>query len=74
MRSGAIARSRASRPGPAISPFSIPARAAAASAIDVTAAISQLRSTCQDAGDDVVSTVTFTVTGLRRDLGPERAG
>ena len=43
-----------------------------ASAIDVTAAISQLRATCQDAGDDVVSTVTFTVTGLRRDAGPAR--
>lgn len=44
-----------------------------ASAIDVTAAISQLRSTCQDTvGNDVVSTVTFTVTALRRDAGPER--
>lgn len=43
-----------------------------ASAIDVTAAISRLRATCQDAGDDVVSTVTFTVTGLRRDAGPAR--
>lgn len=42
------------------------------SAIDVTAAISQLRSTCQDSTDEVVSTVTFTVTGLRRDSGPER--
>jgi hypothetical protein len=41
-------------------------------AIDVTAAISQLRVTCQDAGDDVVSTATFTVTGLRRDAGPAR--
>lgn len=43
-----------------------------ASAIDVTAAISQLRATCQDTGTDVVSTVTFTVTGLRRDTGPAR--
>lgn len=42
------------------------------SAIDVTAAISKLRATCQDAGDDVVSTVTFTVTGLRRNPGPAR--
>ena len=41
-------------------------------AIDVSAAISQLRATCQDAGNDVVSTVTFTVTGLRRDAGPAR--
>ena len=42
------------------------------SAIDVTAAMTQLRAYCQDAGDDVVSTVTFTVTGLRRDAGPAR--
>ena len=41
-------------------------------AIDVTAAITQLRAYCQDAGNDVVSTVTFTVTGLRRDAGPAR--
>ena len=43
-----------------------------ASAIDVTAAISQLRATCQDTGDTVVSTVTFTVTGLRRDSSAPR--
>ena len=41
-------------------------------AIDVTATISQLRAYCQDVGDDVVSTVTFTVTGLRRDAGAAR--
>jgi len=41
-------------------------------AIDVTAAMTQLRAFCQNAGDDVVSTVTFTVTGLRRDAGPAR--
>lgn len=41
-------------------------------AIDVTATITKLRSFCQDAGNDVVSTVTFTVTALRRDVGPER--
>jgi len=41
-------------------------------AIDVTAAISQLRAICQDSGSEVVSTVTFTVTGLRRDAGPAR--
>ena len=48
-------------------PGSIEARA-----IDVTAAMSDLRATCQDAGTDVVSTVTFTVVGLRRDAGPAR--
>ncbi|MEO7655662.1 MAG: hypothetical protein ABIS23_08260, partial [Sphingomicrobium sp.] len=41
-------------------------------AIDVTAAITDLRGTCQDSGNDVVSTVTFTVTALRRDPGPAR--
>lgn len=41
-------------------------------AIDVTATITKLRSFCQNAGNDVVSTVTFTVTALRRDVGPER--
>jgi hypothetical protein len=41
-------------------------------AIDVTATITQLRATCQDTGNDVVSTVTFTVTALRSDAGPAR--
>jgi hypothetical protein len=41
-------------------------------AIDVAATITQLRATCQDTGNDVVSTVTFTVTALRRDAGPAR--
>ena len=41
-------------------------------AIDVTAAITDLRAVCQDSGDDVVSTVTFTVVALRRDPGPAR--
>jgi hypothetical protein len=43
-----------------------------AAAIDVTAEITQLRAACQDAGNDVVSTATFTVTALRRDAGPAR--
>ena len=41
-------------------------------AIDVTATITDLRSNCQDAGADVVSTATFTVVALRRDPGPAR--
>ena len=49
-----------------------PAGSTDSSAIDVTATITQLRSTCQDAGNDIVSTVTFTVVALRRDLGPAR--
>lgn len=40
--------------------------------IDVTATMTQLRSTCREAGDDDLSTVTFTVTGLRRDAGAAR--
>ena len=41
-------------------------------AIDVTASISDVRAVCQDAGNDVVSTATFTITALRRDPGPAR--
>jgi hypothetical protein len=41
-------------------------------AIDVTAAITDVRAVCQDSGDDVVSTVTFTIVALRRDPGPAR--
>jgi hypothetical protein len=43
-----------------------------ARAIDVTATISDVRATCQDAGRDVVSTTTFTIVALRRDAGPAR--
>ena len=49
-----------------------PAGSTDANAIDVTAAITDLRTTCQDAGNDVVSTATFTVVGLRRAPGPAR--
>lgn len=41
-------------------------------AIDVTAAITRVRAYCQESGSDVVSTVTFSVTGLRRDAGAAR--
>ena len=41
-------------------------------AIDVTATITDVRATCQDAGNDVASTATFTVVALRRDPGPAR--
>jgi hypothetical protein len=41
-------------------------------AIDVTAAITGVRATCQDAGNDVISTATFTIAALRRDAGPAR--
>jgi alkylated DNA nucleotide flippase Atl1 len=41
-------------------------------AIDVTAAITDVRATCQEAGNDIVSTAIFTVVALRRDAGPAR--
>jgi hypothetical protein len=43
-----------------------------ASAIDVTAAITDVRATCQDTATDVISTATFTIVALRRDAGPAR--
>jgi hypothetical protein len=43
-----------------------------ANAIDVTAAITDLRATCQDGATDVTSTTTFTIVALRRDAGPAR--
>ena len=41
-------------------------------AIDVTAAITDVRATCQDVGNDVVSVATFTVVALRNSPGPAR--
>jgi hypothetical protein len=41
-------------------------------AIDVTATITDVRATCQDGGNEVVSTATFTVVALRRHAGPAR--
>lgn len=41
-------------------------------AIDVTATITDVRAVCQEAGNDVVSTTTFTIVGLRRDPGSAR--
>jgi hypothetical protein len=49
-----------------------PAESRDSRAIDVSATITQVRATCQDTGNDVVSTITFTVTALRRDAGPAR--
>jgi hypothetical protein len=49
-----------------------PAGSTDSRAIDVTAEITDLRATCQDAGADVISTATFSVTALRRDAGPAR--
>ena len=49
-----------------------PAGSTDSRAIDVTASISDVRAACQDAGNDVVSTVSFSVVALRRDAGPAR--
>ena len=43
-----------------------------ATAIDVTAEMTDLRATCQDTGNEVVSTATFTVVAMRRAAGPAR--
>ena len=49
-----------------------PPNSTAASAIDITAAITDVRATCQDGATDVVSTATFTIVALRREAGPAR--
>ena len=49
-----------------------PASSRDSRAIDVTATITNVRATCQDAGADVVSTATFTVVAQRRSAGPAR--
>lgn len=49
-----------------------PAGSTDASAIDVTATITDVRATCQEGASDIVSTATFTVLGIRRDAGPAR--
>ena len=43
-----------------------------AAAIDVTATMTNLRSTCQDVGDQVVSTTTFDVLAIRRNPADAR--
>jgi hypothetical protein len=49
-----------------------PAGSTDARAIDVTATITDVRNVCQDSGNDIVSTATFTVLAQRRDAGPAR--
>ena len=44
-----------------------PANSVAAEAIDVSATITNLRSSCQDEGDQIVSTLSFDVVATRRD-------
>ena len=49
-----------------------PANSTAAAAIDVSAAMTNLRANCQDSGARIVSTVGFEVVGVRREAGPAR--
>jgi hypothetical protein len=49
-----------------------PAGSTDSRAIDVTATITDVRAVCQDVGNDVVSTTTFTIVGMRRDAGAPR--
>ena len=49
-----------------------PANRTDAAALDVTAAITNVRSTCDESGANIVSTVNFDVVATRRDAGGAR--
>jgi hypothetical protein len=49
-----------------------PANSREAQAIDVVATLTNVQSTCDDAGEQVLTNVTFDVLGRRRDAGPAR--
>ncbi len=49
-----------------------PANRTDAAALDVTAAITNVRSTCDETGANIVSTVNFDVVATRRDVGEAR--
>ena len=49
-----------------------PAESKTASAIDVAAAMTNVRSTCQDTGSQIISTATFDVVATRRNPGEAR--
>ena len=49
-----------------------PENARTADAIDVVAHITNLRTTCDESGDNIVSTVNFEIRGQRRDAGAAR--
>jgi len=50
-----------------------PANRTDSAALDVSAAITNVRSTCDETGANVVSTATFDVVATRRDAGEARA-
>ncbi|MHA6720059.1 hypothetical protein ACX40Y_11480 [Sphingomonas sp. RS6] len=49
-----------------------PADSREATAIDVVATITNLKPVCSDAGDQVVTNISFDVVAQRRDAGPAR--
>ncbi len=49
-----------------------PAGSTDSRAIDIEAAMTNLRVACDESGDQVVSTATFNVVATRRDAGPAR--
>jgi hypothetical protein len=49
-----------------------PENARTSNAIDVVAHITNLRTTCDESGDNIVSTVNFEIRGQRRDAGAAR--
>ena len=49
-----------------------PAGSTDSSAIDVEAAITNVRANCQEAGAEIISTATFDVVATRRDAGEAR--
>jgi len=49
-----------------------PATSRDSAAIDVSATMTNLRSSCQEQGDQIVSTVSFDVVAVRRDPGAAR--
>jgi len=75
---GGIAVTRSACPAVAIPAqtgdvtFFSPANSRAASAIDVTATITNMRVSCNEAGNDVVANATFDVLARRATPGPAR--
>ena len=49
-----------------------PANRTDADAIDVSAAITNVRATCDETGDFIISTVSFDVVGTRREISDQR--
>ena len=49
-----------------------PSNSIAADAIDVSATMTNLRTNCQDTGDQIVSTISFDVVATRRDASAPR--